>query len=173
MSSIIIPASANPSHAAIMDLVKGSFLTEPVEGITETHFLDKEHVLQTVAVYLPDGAVNQNQLAEWMVKDGSWGGTKRKRIQHGRVSGRMYHLVQEAYRDYSWADLLNVHQFRRHVRLTNGTIFNIGYIRRSSTRDTSCAILKSMELQAIKLTRKLLCEKVYGSLFQNNIYLGY
>ncbi|PHZ16310.1 uncharacterized protein RHIMIDRAFT_246867 [Rhizopus microsporus ATCC 52813] len=79
-----------------------------------------------------------------------------------RIRGCVSHLVQEAYRDYRWDNLHNVHQLR-HVRLTNDTIFNMGYIRRSNTQDTSHAKMKSMELQAIKLTRKLLCEKVYGS----------
>ncbi|ORE09670.1 hypothetical protein BCV72DRAFT_190970, partial [Rhizopus microsporus var. microsporus] len=84
----------------------------PVEGITEEHFLDEEQVLQIIAAYLPDDVVNKDQLTEWMAKDEPW-----------------------AYRDYRWDNLHNVHQLR-HVRLTNDTIFNMGYIRRSNTQDT-------------------------------------
>jgi hypothetical protein len=102
-------------------------------------------------------------LADWMAKDETWGSTKRKRSAQGRISDRLYHVVQEAYRDYIWDDLSNVHQFRRHIRLTSDKIFNIGYIRRSNTHDTTFAKMRSMDLQAIKLKRKLLCEKVYGS----------
>jgi hypothetical protein len=73
LSSIIVPTAANPSSAAIIDLVKGIFLTEPVEGITDDQFLDEQHVFEVVAAYLPDDATNTSKLAEWMAKDGTWG----------------------------------------------------------------------------------------------------
>ncbi|KAI8381399.1 uncharacterized protein BYT42DRAFT_482000, partial [Radiomyces spectabilis] len=91
----------------------------PVEGISQQLLLDEEQVLQIVAAYLPYGTVNKNQLAEWMTKDGSWGGTKRRRMTRDK-----------------WDDLHNLRQFRRHVRLTSNTVFNMGYIRRSNTQDT-------------------------------------
>ncbi|ORX44037.1 hypothetical protein DM01DRAFT_1340591 [Hesseltinella vesiculosa] len=162
-STVMVPESVAPSRVSIMDLTKGILLTESVEGITDEVFLDEHQVHEIISSYLPDGAVSEFQLADWVAKDGLWGGTKRRRTSEGRKHGRVYHLVKEAHRDYTWIDLHNVHQFRRHVRLTETTICTIGYVRRSNTKDTTQAKMKSIELQSTKLKNKLLCEKIFGS----------
>ncbi|KAG2212313.1 hypothetical protein INT47_001673 [Mucor saturninus] len=164
LSSVILPGSVTPSRKAILDFLKNMMPIEPVQDITTETFLTEEAVFTLVAAYLPDGAVKKSQLAEWMAKDGAWGVTKKRRTQSERIQGRQYNLVKESFRDYRWVDLNNVHQFRRHVKFTKDSTMTIDYVRRSKTTKSLGSKLKSLQLQSVKLIKKSLCERVFGSL---------
>jgi hypothetical protein len=49
-----------------------------------------------------------SELAEWMSKDGSWGGTKRKQKNRKLKYGCNYSVMKAVFTDFTWDDMTNL-----------------------------------------------------------------
>ncbi|KAG0163509.1 hypothetical protein DFQ28_011556 [Apophysomyces sp. BC1034] len=137
---------------------------QPIPGVTDIMFLSEQEVYEIVEQYMQNDTLKQEDLTEWMSKDGSWGPAKRKQTKKNRKRGRLYNVVKLEYRDFTWADISHIHQFRAMVKATHSSIYTIGYARKSPTPETLSAKEKTVSLQIYKLKTKLLCEDVFASI---------
>ncbi|KAI8388292.1 uncharacterized protein BYT42DRAFT_486207, partial [Radiomyces spectabilis] len=87
---------------------------KPISGVTDGMFLSENEVYDVIQQYMPSETLKQNDLAEWMSKDGFWGPAKRKQ-----------------YRDFTWDDICNIQQFRAMVKASLSSIRTSGYGRKS------------------------------------------
>ncbi|SAL97892.1 hypothetical protein [Absidia glauca] len=150
--------------AKVLDVLSCIFLEQPIDEVTEKKILSEDQSFDIFATHFLGTTLTADAIAEYMSKDGRWGSTKRKQVNIERKCGRWYNVLSEKYRDVSWLSVENVVQFRPVVRDTRPSICALGYARKSNTKETVGAKIKSMEAQAVKLTTKLLCEFVYGSM---------
>ncbi|KAI8377760.1 uncharacterized protein BYT42DRAFT_475993, partial [Radiomyces spectabilis] len=86
---------------------------QPIPGITEPMFLCEDNIYDLVSSYIPESTITKDKLWHWMSKNGSWG----------------------MYRDFTWDDISNIHQYRSFVRSTASRVCTVGYVRKSRTRE--------------------------------------
>ncbi|KAI7896475.1 uncharacterized protein EV154DRAFT_435046, partial [Mucor mucedo] len=116
-SSINDVSSIALSRSGVLDLCKQILTLNAIPYITESLFLGEEEVYNIIKAYFPEDDLKTTDLVEWIGKDGSWGPTKRQ------------------LRNFTWADITNVQQYRKNVRATASTICTIGYCRKSKTKE--------------------------------------
>lgn len=157
--------SIPPSHTVIFHLTKQIMSKQPVSGVTDTmFFFFEQEVYEIVQQYMQNDILKQQDLAEWMSKDGFWDPAKRKQTKKIRKHGSHYSVVKLEPRDFTWADISHIHQFRVVVKATHSNIYMNGYARKSSTPETLSAKEKTVSLQIYKLKTKFLCEDVFASI---------
>lgn len=137
---------------------------KPKSGLTDSKFLSEEEVHEIIQEYMPDDTLELEDLAEWMGKDGFRGPTKRKQKNLIRKRGRLYNVVKPEYRDFTWANISLIQQYRVMVKSSFASFYTIGYSRKSPTPGSLAVKLNSINLQIMKLKTKLLCEHVFISI---------